>query len=89
MDVQVHCRAVVPRPAVGESDYGAGRAGRTTPACSRRSSISHSILTPQSITWLPVGVHRTYGFRSASEVFTKTSNATGFGFGWAWALSFF
>ncbi|KAL1409348.1 hypothetical protein Q8F55_003330 [Vanrija albida] len=42
-----------------------------------------------SITWLPVGVSRTYGFRSASEVFTKTSNATGFGFGWAWALSFF
>ncbi|WVQ84968.1 hypothetical protein IAT38_007132 [Cryptococcus sp. DSM 104549] len=42
-----------------------------------------------SITWLPVTVHRTYGFRTAKEVFTATNNDTGFAFGWAWALSFY
>ncbi|KAL8279487.1 hypothetical protein RQP46_008049 [Phenoliferia psychrophenolica] len=42
-----------------------------------------------SIVWLPIGVSRTYGFRTAKEVFTSRANGTGFGEGWNWALSFF
>lgn len=38
--------------------------------------------------WLPIGVSRTYGFRSASEVFTMTYNGTGAPAGWNWMLSF-
>ncbi|KIY73300.1 amino acid transporter [Cylindrobasidium torrendii FP15055 ss-10] len=38
--------------------------------------------------WLPIGVSRTYGFRSASEVFTQTYNGTGAPAGWNWILSF-
>ncbi|KAJ7083476.1 amino acid/polyamine transporter I [Mycena epipterygia] len=42
-----------------------------------------------SLVWLPIGVSRTYGFRSAKEVFTGRNNGTGFGEGWNWALSFY
>ncbi|KAJ7129878.1 amino acid/polyamine transporter I [Mycena crocata] len=42
-----------------------------------------------SVVWLPIGVSRTYGFRSAKEVFTGRNNGTGFGEGWNWALSFY
>ncbi|KAL7420601.1 hypothetical protein Q5752_004552 [Cryptotrichosporon argae] len=42
-----------------------------------------------SLIWLPVGVHRTYGFRSAAEVFTQRINETGYGDGFAWVLSFY
>lgn len=38
--------------------------------------------------WLPIGVSRTYGFRSAKEVFTMTYNGTGAPPGWNWLLSF-
>ncbi|KAH7888137.1 hypothetical protein F5I97DRAFT_1942374 [Phlebopus sp. FC_14] len=38
--------------------------------------------------WLPIGVSKTYGFRSASEVFTMTYNGTGAPAGWNWLLSF-
>lgn len=38
--------------------------------------------------WLPIGVSRTYGFRSAKEVFTSTYNGTGAPAGWNWILSF-
>lgn len=38
--------------------------------------------------WLPIGVSRTYGFRSATEVFTQTYNGTGAPAGWNWMLSF-
>lgn len=37
--------------------------------------------------WLPIGVSRTYGFRSATEVFTQTYNGTGAPAGWNWMLS--
>ncbi|KAH9905067.1 uncharacterized protein BXZ73DRAFT_85280 [Epithele typhae] len=40
------------------------------------------------VTWLPIGVSRTYGFRSAKEVFTMTNNGTGAPAGWNWILSF-
>ncbi|KAF9071849.1 gamma-aminobutyric acid transporter [Rhodocollybia butyracea] len=38
--------------------------------------------------WLPIGVSRTYGFRTAKEVFTMTYNGTGAPAGWNWILSF-
>ncbi|KAF9649609.1 amino acid transporter [Thelephora ganbajun] len=38
--------------------------------------------------WLPIGVSKTYGFRSAKEVFTATYNGTGAPAGWNWILSF-
>lgn len=38
--------------------------------------------------WLPIGVSRTYGFRSAKEVFTATYNGTGAPAGWNWLLSY-
>ncbi|KAG2357526.1 amino acid transporter [Suillus spraguei] len=37
--------------------------------------------------WLPIGVSNTYGFRSASDVFTMTYNGTGAPAGWNWLLS--
>ncbi|KAI0070310.1 hypothetical protein K474DRAFT_1713450 [Panus rudis PR-1116 ss-1] len=40
------------------------------------------------VIWLPIGVSRTYGFRSAKEVFTMTYNGTGAPAGWNWLLSF-
>ncbi|KAG8927179.1 hypothetical protein FRC01_007889 [Tulasnella sp. 417] len=45
------------------------------------------------LTWLPVGVRKTYGFRTAREVFTGThvfykDNGTGAPAGWNWILSF-
>ncbi|GLB33307.1 putative gamma-aminobutyric acid transporter [Lyophyllum shimeji] len=38
--------------------------------------------------WLPIGVSKTYGFRTAAEVFTQTYNGTGAPAGWNWILSF-
>ncbi|KAK2462759.1 hypothetical protein APHAL10511_005277 [Amanita phalloides] len=38
--------------------------------------------------WLPIGASRTYGLRSAKEVFTQTYNGTGASAGWNWVLSF-
>lgn len=38
--------------------------------------------------WLPIGVSKTYGFRSAKDVFTMTYNGTGAPAGWNWILSF-
>ncbi|CAK5284355.1 unnamed protein product [Mycena citricolor] len=38
--------------------------------------------------WLPIGVSKTYGFRTAQEVFTSTYNGTGAPAGWNWILSF-
>ncbi|KAI6168909.1 hypothetical protein EDD17DRAFT_1465364 [Pisolithus thermaeus] len=38
--------------------------------------------------WLPIGVSKTYGFRSAKEVFTMTYNGTGAPPAWNWILSF-
>ncbi|KAF9449567.1 hypothetical protein P691DRAFT_774614 [Macrolepiota fuliginosa MF-IS2] len=40
------------------------------------------------VIWLPIGVSRTYGFRSAQGVFTTTYNGTGATAGWNWILSF-
>ncbi|KAJ7590559.1 gamma-aminobutyric acid transporter [Mycena floridula] len=40
------------------------------------------------VIWLPIGVSRTYGFRSAKDVFTMTNNGTGAPAGWNWILSF-
>ncbi|KAI0662858.1 hypothetical protein C8Q70DRAFT_1042556 [Cubamyces menziesii] len=40
------------------------------------------------VIWLPIGVSKTYGFRSAKEVFTATYNGTGAPAGWNWMLSF-
>lgn len=40
------------------------------------------------IIWLPIGVSKTYGFRSAKDVFTMTYNGTGAPAGWNWILSF-
>ncbi|KAG1811543.1 hypothetical protein EV424DRAFT_1327585, partial [Suillus variegatus] len=37
--------------------------------------------------WLPIGVSKTYGFRSASDVFTMTYNGTGAPPAWNWLLS--
>lgn len=36
---------------------------------------------------LQIGVSRTYGFRSAKEVFTGQYNGTGAPSGWNWLLS--
>ncbi|KAI0043164.1 amino acid transporter [Auriscalpium vulgare] len=41
-----------------------------------------------NVIWLPIAVHNTYGFRSASDVFTQTYNGTGAPAGWNWILSF-
>ncbi|KAI0057768.1 amino acid transporter [Artomyces pyxidatus] len=41
------------------------------------------------VIWLPIGVHNTYGFRSAKDVFTMTYNGTGAPPAWNWILSFF
>jgi len=41
------------------------------------------------VIWLPIGVSRSYGFRSASDVFTMTYNGTGASDGWNWILSFY
>jgi len=38
--------------------------------------------------WLPIAVSRSYGFQSASFVFTSTYNGTGAPDGWAWLLSY-
>ncbi|KAG8935867.1 hypothetical protein FRC02_005866 [Tulasnella sp. 418] len=38
--------------------------------------------------WLPIGVSKTYGFRSAKDAFTMTYNGTGAPPGWNWILSF-
>ncbi|GJJ07777.1 hypothetical protein Clacol_001982 [Clathrus columnatus] len=38
--------------------------------------------------WLPIGVSKTYGFRSAKDVFTATYNGTGAPPVWNWMLSF-
>ncbi|KIK98162.1 hypothetical protein PAXRUDRAFT_824178 [Paxillus rubicundulus Ve08.2h10] len=40
------------------------------------------------VIWLPIGVSKTYGFRSASDVFTMTYNGTGALAGWNWILSY-
>ncbi|KAH8102840.1 amino acid permease-domain-containing protein [Cristinia sonorae] len=40
------------------------------------------------VIWLPIGVSRTYGFRSAKDVFTMTYNGTGAPPAWNWILSF-
>ncbi|KAJ7133530.1 amino acid transporter [Mycena epipterygia] len=40
------------------------------------------------VIWLPIGVSKTYGFRSAKDVFTMTYNGTGAPPGWSWMLSF-
>ncbi|KAK2462762.1 hypothetical protein APHAL10511_005280, partial [Amanita phalloides] len=37
--------------------------------------------------WLPIGASKTYGLRSAKEVFTQTYNGTGAPAGWNWLLS--
>jgi translation initiation factor 5B len=38
--------------------------------------------------WFPIGVARTYGFRSAKEAFITRYNGTGAPEGWNWLLSF-
>lgn len=38
--------------------------------------------------WLPIGVTKTYGFRTAKDVFTMTYNGTGAPPAWNWILSF-
>jgi len=40
------------------------------------------------VIWLPIGVSKTYGLRSAKDVFTMTNNGTGAPAGWNWVLSF-
>ncbi|THH19670.1 hypothetical protein EUX98_g8725 [Antrodiella citrinella] len=40
------------------------------------------------VIWLPIGVSRTYGFRSAKDVFTMSYNGTGAPAAWNWILSF-
>ncbi|KAH8115780.1 hypothetical protein DFH11DRAFT_1688413 [Phellopilus nigrolimitatus] len=40
------------------------------------------------VIWLPIGVSKTFGFRSAKDVFTMTYNGTGAPAGWNWLLSF-
>ncbi|KAF7364598.1 Gamma-aminobutyric acid transporter [Mycena venus] len=40
------------------------------------------------VIWLPIGVSKTYGFRSAKDVFTSTYNGTGAPPGWNWLLCF-
>ncbi|KAJ7621866.1 gamma-aminobutyric acid transporter [Mycena polygramma] len=40
------------------------------------------------VIWLPIGVSKTYGFRSAKDMFTMTYNGTGAPPGWNWILSF-
>lgn len=42
-----------------------------------------------NIIWLPIAVHKSYGFQSASFVFTKTYNETGAPPVWNWMLSYF
>lgn len=38
--------------------------------------------------WLPIGASRSYGLRTAKEVFTQTYNGTGAPAGWNWILSY-
>lgn len=38
------------------------------------------------IVWLPIGASKTYGFRTASEVFLQYHNGTGAPAGWNWML---
>ncbi|KAG8718496.1 hypothetical protein FRC08_005140 [Ceratobasidium sp. 394] len=40
------------------------------------------------VIWLPIGVNKTYGFRTASEAFLTQYNGTGAPKGWNWMLSF-
>ncbi|KAB5588042.1 Thiamine transporter thi9 [Ceratobasidium theobromae] len=40
------------------------------------------------IIWLPIGVSKTYGFRTAKEAFLTKFNGTGAPSGWNWMLSF-
>jgi hypothetical protein len=40
------------------------------------------------ITYLPISVSKTYGFQSATWVFTEMFNGTGASEGWNWTLSF-
>ena len=42
-----------------------------------------------NIIWLPIAVHNSYGFQSASFVFTQTYNETGAPPTWNWMLSYF
>lgn len=42
-----------------------------------------------NIIWLPIAVSKTYGFQSASFVFTQTYNETGAPPVWNWMLSYF
>jgi translation initiation factor 5B len=42
-----------------------------------------------NLIWLPIGVSRTYGFRSAKDVFTLKYNGTGAPAGWNWTLSLY
>ncbi|KAB5589075.1 hypothetical protein CTheo_7487 [Ceratobasidium theobromae] len=42
-----------------------------------------------NLTWFPVRVHMTYGFRSAKEALFSTFDGTGATPGWSWMLSFF
>lgn len=42
-----------------------------------------------NLIWLPIGVSKTYGFQSASFVFTQTYNETGAPPVWNWMLSFY
>lgn len=41
-----------------------------------------------NLIWFPIGVARTYGFRSAKYAFTTQYNGTGASNGWDWCLSF-
>lgn len=41
------------------------------------------------IIWLPIAVHKSYGFQSAKFVFTQTYNETGAPPVWNWMLSYF
>lgn len=41
-----------------------------------------------NIIWLPIGVHNTWGFRTAEEAFMSTYNGTGAPPGWNWCLSY-
>ncbi|WVQ73595.1 hypothetical protein IAR50_003174 [Cryptococcus sp. DSM 104548] len=41
-----------------------------------------------NLIWLPIGVHNTYGFRTAQEVFLAYNNGTGAPQGWNYILGF-
>ncbi|WPH04183.1 putative amino acid permease [Acrodontium crateriforme] len=42
-----------------------------------------------NITWLPIAVHKSYGFQDAKYVFTQTYNETGAPPVWNWMLSYY